>query len=178
MARSQTQTRTNRTPKPHVPYGDALKRIPLSVYRTHAYVGGSKRVTKEAKILYKYVLSWVVCEFARRLVENVSANKRKTIFPPDVQMEAVNFLKFPVAGIACAGLRRRRARAANAEEQEEEEEAAPAPAPAAKKSTTQTSVSAPAPAPAPGLAFPAAGTAPPSKTANKGLFAALSKRLV
>lgn len=90
--------------------------------------------------MYKYILAWITREFARRLMENVAANKRMTIFPMDVQLEASLFpVQRSVAGIACAGLHRKRVKKSAEGEAEAEGEGEAAPVAAVEEEAEEES---------------------------------------
>lgn len=89
---------------------DAMFKFRRSTFRAHGNMGGSIRVSATGLVYYKYALCVCARELARRLCENVALNNRRTIYPADVQLEAMSMFREPtiVAGIACAMPHRKR----------------------------------------------------------------------
>ena len=185
LVKSQAKVVTReRAPLPSV--SEALNRIPTPMYKTHANVGGCKRVSARAPVYYKHAFAWLVRELARRLVENVVADKRWTVFPTDVQHELACMQTMPrvVAGIACAMPRRKRSRgeasAESAATTTNEVKPQAASKPSGKSSPVAAPAAAPAPAPAPAPASKksksvAATTPAPAASAGSGIFSTLKR---
>lgn len=165
---------------PPPPFYDALNGINLSTYRNHANAGGCKRVKRSALVHYRHLFAWLTRELTRRLCENALANKRRTVYPMDVQREGSSMMPIDrvVAGIACAIPRRKRV-AKSEGEAEEADATAPEVAPKAKaaaaaadegkKETKPSKIVVPTPAKKPKSAAAAGDAAP-------GFFSVISKR--